>query len=139
MMVIACNTMSAFSYEPVKRSFGIPVVEVIGAGAYTAVMQTKNKKVGVIGTTATINSGTYEKAISKLDSTVEIYQKACPLFVPLVEEGREWWENDIAVRIAEEYLAPLKHIGIDTMVLGCTHYPLLQKTISGDGLRREAG
>lgn len=129
MIVIACNTMSAFSYEPLKRSFGTPVVEVIGAGAVTAVKQTKNKKIGIIGTSATINSRAYEKAISKLDNTVEIYQKACPLFVPLVEEGREWWENDIAVRIAEEYLAPLKQKGIDTIVLGCTHYPLLQKTI----------
>jgi glutamate racemase len=130
MLVMACNTMSAFSYETVKRSFDIPVIEVIEAGAVTAVSQTKNKKIGVIGTTATINSGAYEKAISKLDNTVEIYQKACPLFVPLAEEGREWWENDIAMRIAENYLVPLKQKGIDTMVLGCTHYPLLQKTIS---------
>lgn len=130
MLVMACNTMSACSYERVKRSFDIPVMEVIGAGAVTAVLQTKNKKIGVIGTTATINSEVYERAISRLDNTVEIYQKACPLFVPLVEEGREWWENDIAVRIAENYLLPLKQKGIDTMVLGCTHYPLLQKTIS---------
>ncbi|MGE5613478.1 MAG: glutamate racemase [Bacillota bacterium] len=130
MLVMACNTMSAFSYEQVRKSFDIPVIEVIGAGAVTAVKQTKNKKIGVIGTTATINSGVYEKAINRLDNTVEIYQKACPLFVPLVEEGREWWENDIAMRIAETYLFPLKQKGIDTLVLGCTHYPLLQKTIS---------
>lgn len=131
MLVMACNTMSAFSYELVKKSFDIHVIEVIGAGAVTAVSQTKNKKIGVIGTTATVNSGAYKKAISRLDNSVEIYQKACPLFVPLVEEGREWWENDIAMRIAENYLLPLKQKGIDTLVLGCTHYPLLQKIISG--------
>jgi len=70
---------------------------------------------------ATVSSGVYEKAILKLDPEIEIYQKACPLFVPLVEEG--WWENDIALRIAEEYLLPLKEKNIDTLVLGCTHYP----------------
>jgi len=65
-----------------------------------------------------------------LDKNIEIYQKACPLFVPLVEEGQEWWENDIALRIAQEYLLPLKKTGVDTLVLGCTHYPLLQNTIT---------
>lgn len=130
MMVIACNTISAHSYELVKKSIEIPVIEVIGAGAITAVAQTKNKKLGVIATSATINSGAYQKAINKLDDNIEIHQRACPLFVPLVEEGQEWWENDIALRIAEEYLTPIKETGVDTLVLGCTHYPLLQATIS---------
>lgn len=130
MMVIACNTMSAHSYEFVKKSLDIPIIEVIGAGAATAVVETKNKKLGIIGTSATINSGAYQKAINKLDHNIEIIQRACPLFVPLVEEGQEWWENDIALRIAQEYLNPLKETGVDTLVLGCTHYPLLQKTIS---------
>lgn len=130
MMVIACNTMSAHSFEIVKKSIDMPVIEVIGAGAATGVAVTRNKKLGVIGTTATINSGAYQKAINKLDNNIEIYQRACPLFVPVVEEGQEWWENDIALRIAEEYLTPLRETGVDTLVLGCTHYPLLQTTIS---------
>ncbi|HOV26274.1 MAG TPA: glutamate racemase [Pseudobacteroides sp.] len=128
MIVIACNTASACSLKLVKDSFDIPVIEVTEPGAITAVNETKNKKIGVIGTVATVTSGVYERAINRLDSSIEIVQKACPLFVPLVEEG--WWENDIAFRIAEEYLEPLKKEGIDTLVMGCTHYPLLYNTIS---------
>ena len=127
MIVIACNTASAYSLELVKHSFDIPVIEVVQPGALTAVRTTANKKVGVIGTPATINSGAYEKAINRIDGSIEVHSKACPLFVPLVEEG--WWNNDIAARVAEEYLLPLKDKGIDTLVLGCTHYPLLQDTI----------
>ena len=136
MIVIACNTASACSLERVKNSFDIPVIEVVQPGAVTAVRETKNKKIGVIGTQATVNSGVYEKAINKIDNSIEIVSKACPLFVPLVEEG--WWENDIAFKIAEEYLTPLKKDGIDTLVLGCTHYPLLEQTISkvmGEGVK----
>ncbi|HOM02233.1 MAG TPA: glutamate racemase [Acetivibrio sp.] len=136
MIVIACNTASACSLDQVKHNFDIPIVEVVGPGAATAVRETVNKKIGVIGTVATVTSGVYEKAILRLDPEVEIHQKACPLFVPLVEEG--WWENDIAFRIAEEYLLPLKEKNIDTLVLGCTHYPLLYNTISkvmGDGVK----
>lgn len=136
MIVIACNTASACSFESVKRSFDIPVVEVIHPGALTAVNETKNNRVGVIGTTATVNSGAYERAISGIDPSIEVVSKACPLFVPLAEEG--WWANDIALRIAGEYLTPLKTLGIDTLVLGCTHYPLLQDTISkvmGEGVK----
>ena len=136
MIVIACNTASACSIDLVKHSFDIPVVEVVEPGAVSAVRETVNKKIGVIGTVATVNSGVYEKAISRLDPSIEIFQKACPLFVPLVEEG--WWENDIAVRIVEEYLLPLKEKGIDSLVLGCTHYPLLYNTISkvmGEGVK----
>lgn len=128
MIVIACNTASAYSYGQVKHEFDIPVVEVIQPGATAAARETRNKRVGVIGTPATIASGVYERAISSVDSSVEIFSKACPLFVPLVEEG--WWDNDIALRIVEEYLTPLKKQGIDTLVLGCTHYPLLKNTIS---------
>jgi glutamate racemase len=128
MIVIACNTASACSLQLVKNNFDIPVIEVIEPGAMTAVRETRNKKIGIIGTLATVNSGVYERAINKLDSSVETISKACPLFVPLVEEG--WWDNDIALRIAEEYLKPLKNENIDTLVMGCTHYPLLYKTIS---------
>lgn len=130
MIVIACNTMSAHSYEIVKRSHNLPIIEVIGAGAKAAVEETKNKKLGVIGTTATVNSCAYQKAINKLDDSIEIYQRACPLFVPLVEEGQEWWENNITYQVAEEYLNPIKETGVDTLVLGCTHYPLLKNTIA---------
>ncbi|GAE88699.1 glutamate racemase [Acetivibrio straminisolvens JCM 21531] len=87
MIVIACNTASACSLDQVKHSFDIPIVEVVGPGAATAVRETVNKKIGVIGTVATVTSGVYEKAILRLDPEVEIYQKACPLFVPLVEEA----------------------------------------------------
>jgi glutamate racemase len=129
MIVIACNTVSAYSYELARKSIDIPVIEVIGAGAATAVRETVKKKVGVIATSATVNSKAYEKAINKLDSNIEIYQRACPLFVPLVEEGQEWWDNEITLKVAEKYLAPLRETGVDTLVLGCTHYPLLQSTI----------
>lgn len=138
MVVIACNTMSAYGYNLVVQNFDIPIIDVIQPGALTGVRETKNKKLGIIGTTATINSGAYEMAVNGIDSSIKTYSRACPLFVPLAEEGREWWENDIAVRIAEEYLTPLKQEGVDTLILGCTHYPLLQNTISrvmGEGVK----
>lgn len=128
MLVIACNTASAYSYEQVKDSFNIPVVEVVQPGSITVVRETKSKKVGVIATPATIGSAVYEKAIKNIDDSIKIISKACPLFVPLVEEG--WWENDIALKVAEEYLSSIKGENIDTLVMGCTHYPLLQNTIS---------
>ena len=130
MIVVACNTASALSLDKVKDNINIPVIEVIEPGAITGVNSTKNKKIGVIGTTATINSGAYEKAINKLDKAIKVYTKACPLFVPLVEEGPLWWDNEVTYKIALEYLAPLKQENIDTLVLGCTHYPLLQKVIA---------
>ena len=136
MIVIACNTASACSLEHVKHSFDIPIIEVVQPGSNAAVRDTRNKKIGVIGTSATVSSGVYEKAISKLDETIEIISKACPLFVNLVEEG--WWDNDIVFRTAEEYLLAVKNMGVDTLVLGCTHYPLLQGIISrvmGDDVR----
>ena len=138
MMVIACNTISAYTYELVKSGFGIPVVEVVQPGALTGARETANKRLGVIATPATINSGAYEKELKKIDESIEVFSKACPLFVPLVEEGEAWWDNDIAFRITEEYLKPLKEEGIDTLILGCTHYPLLSKTIQrvmGEGVR----
>ncbi len=138
MIVIACNTMSAHGYEIVKKSHHLPIIEVIGAGARAAVAETKNKKLGIIGTTATINSCAYQKAINKIDNSIEIFQRACPLFVPLVEEGQEWWENNITYQVAEQYLRSIKEIGVDTLVLGCTHYPLLKNTIAkvmGNGVK----
>ena len=135
MVVIACNTVSTNAYREIREAFDIPVIEVVRPGAASAVKSTRNGKIGIIGTDATIKSKAYEEAILDIDSKVKVYSKACPLFVNLAEEG--WWDNDIAFRIAEEYLTPLKAQGIDTLVLGCTHYPLLAKTISkvmGDGV-----
>ena len=136
MIIIACNTASACSYEQVKLNFDIPVIEVIRPGSAAAIKETINKKIGVIGTTGTVNSGVYEKVIKDIDNSIEVYPIACPMFVQLAEEG--WWDNDIAIRIAQEYLNPLKKEGIDTLVLGCTHYPLLYNTISrvmGEGVK----
>lgn len=127
MIVIACNTASACSLELVKGSFNIPVVGVIEPGAEAAANVTSNRKVGIIGTSTTISSKVYERALNKFNGGVQIFSMACPLFVPLVEEG--WCDNDITCRIAREYLLPLKEKEIDTLVLGCTHYPLLENAI----------
>ena len=129
-IVIACNTASAYGYEMAREHFDVPVFEVVTPGARAAVRETRSGKIGVIGTPGTISTGVYEKAIRNVagDRKVEIISKACPMFVPLVEEG--WWDNEIAYKIVEEYLLPLKAEGIDTLVLGCTHYPILEATIS---------
>ena len=127
MLVVACNTASAISLDPVKREFPLPVVGVLEPGARAAVTATRTKKIGVIGTEATIGSGAYERAIIRLGSGIQVFSKACPLFVPLAEEG--WVDNDVAELVAERYLASFRTSGIDTLVLGCTHYPLLKKVI----------
>ncbi len=129
MIVIACNTASACAYEAVKDSTGVPVVEVVSPGAKAAVQLTRNNRIGVIGTNGTVASEVYVRAIRRFaDREIYIVQQPCPLFVGLAEEG--WWENDIARSIAREYLAPLCQCQIDTLVLGCTHYPLLEKVIA---------
>lgn len=130
IIVIACNTASAYSLQMIKNNFELPVIEVIKPGTIAGIKSTKNKRIGVIGTNATIGSGEYEKAIKKIDSSVKVFSKSCPLFVPLVEEGPEWWEDDITRQIANRYLTPLKQAQIDTLILGCTHYPLLKNIIS---------
>lgn len=135
LVVVACNTASACSINELRRNFDIPILEVVRPGAMEAVRATACKRVGVIGTQATIASGVYEEAIKEIESGIEIFTTACPLFVPLVEEG--WWEKDITYRVAEEYLNVLKDKQIDTLVMGCTHYPLLEKVIKvvmGDGI-----
>ncbi|HEX9061758.1 MAG TPA: glutamate racemase [Clostridia bacterium] len=129
MMIIACNTISACSLKLVKNTYDIPVIEVIQPGAAAAVRETKNKKVGIIGTTATIESEVYENAIMEHDDSIQVFKKACPLFVPFAEEGKQWWDKEVTYMVAQEYLLPLKEEGIDTLVLGCTHYPLLYNTI----------
>lgn len=140
MIVIACNTASAYAYDTLKDRSGVPVVEVVTPGAEATVRATKNGKIGIIGTKATISTGVYKQAVEGCAlrqgiRNIEIYQKTCPLFVPLAEEG--WWDNDIARLTAKEYLTPLKEAGIDTLVMACTHYPLLTKIIAetmGEGI-----
>ncbi|MDR3244208.1 MAG: glutamate racemase [Elusimicrobiota bacterium] len=126
MLVIACNTASALALPAIKKAVDIPVMGVIEAGAKAAVCATKNNKIGVIGTQATINSDSYRQAINKI-SKAFVYQQACPLFVPIIEEG--WTNTKIASDTAQIYLKPLIDKKIDTLVLGCTHYPLLKKVL----------
>lgn len=124
MIVVACNTASSVSLEAIRSSVPVPFVGVIEPGAKAAVAATENRKIGIIGTEATIKSNAYARAIMNIDNSIEVFGIACPLFVPLVEEG--WTEGKIAEMIAQEYLQEIKRKGIDTLVLGCTHYPLLK-------------
>lgn len=127
MIVVACNTSSSLALPVIRRHFKIPILGVIMPGAKEAVYATKNKRIGVIGTRATINSGAYEEEIKRLDSAVKVFSQSCPMFVPIVEEG---WANDaITKKIIEKYMQPMKSRGIDTLILGCTHYPLLKSKI----------
>lgn len=127
LIVVACNTASAYALGRLEAGLKIPVIGVIMPGAQAAAETTKSKKIGVIGTEGTIKSGAYAKAIKQARRGAKTYTCACPLFVPLVEEG--WADNAVAVRVAETYLGGIKPVGIDTLVLGCTHYPLLKRTI----------
>lgn len=127
LLVVACNTVSAVAFEAVCDAVDVPVLGVIAPGAQAAVAHTRNRKVGVIGTAATIASGAYTRALKDLAPDLEIYTRACPLFVPLAEEG--WIDNDIARATAGLYLTSLQRSGIDTLVLGCTHYPLFAPVI----------
>jgi glutamate racemase len=128
MLVVACNAMSAVALEALRAEAPVPVVGVIEPGAAAAVARTRNRRIGVIGTEATIGSGSYTRALRALDPALEIYTRACPLFVPLAEEG--WTDNEIARATVALYLESLKSSGIDTLILGCTHYPLLKKPIA---------
>ncbi|MDR0288421.1 MAG: glutamate racemase [Clostridiales bacterium] len=128
MIVIACNTASACSMKAVTEHFTIPVTEVVKPGAGVAVKLTRNGRIGVIGTPATVESRIYESAIKADMPDAVCFGIACPMFVPLVEEG--WWDNEISEMIARKYLTLLKADNIDTLILGCTHYPLLHTVIS---------
>jgi glutamate racemase len=128
LLVIACNTASAAALDVVRETLDKPVVGVIEPGAELAARTTTNGRVGVIGTESTINSGSYQRALAALDPRIEVFTTPCPLFVPLAEEGLA---GHHATRLlAEEYLRPLVARGIDTLVLGCTHYPLLVPVIA---------
>lgn len=126
-IVIACNTASAFALDAVKEELDIPVLGVISPGARVAAEETKNKRVGVIGTIGTVGSGIHEAFLKRLDPEITVFGKACPLFVPLVEEG--WIHDSVTVEVARRYLLELQEKEIDTLILGCTHYPLLRSTI----------
>ena len=135
-IVIACNTASAYALSTVAAETDIPVIGVIEPGARTANLTTRNKKIGIIATEGTVRSGTYLKILKEINPELQVFQKACPLFVPLVEEG--WLYDSITVEIADRYLHELLSYGIDTLVLGCTHYPLISRTIHkvvGDGVK----
>jgi len=128
IIVIACHTSSAWASESLKRKYkNIPVFEMITSASQDVLSSTKNKRIGIIGTPGTIKSKSFEKKLKALDSSLRIYSKACPLFVPLAEEG--WVDNEITDKVIKEYLSPLKDKNIDTLVLACTHYPLLYKSI----------
>ncbi len=127
MIVVACNTASALALEEIQQEYEIELLGVIEPGARSAVATTRNGVVGVIGTRGTVTSNSYAKAIEKLDPKVKVFSMACPLFVPLVEEG--YLDREASYLIAEDYLMPFRTNGIDTLVLGCTHYPLLKPII----------
>ncbi|MCX5656850.1 MAG: glutamate racemase [Candidatus Omnitrophica bacterium] len=129
LIVIACNTSSSLALPEIKKHFRIPIIGVILPGAKESVYATRNKRIGIIGTRATIASRAYEEEIKKLEPRAKIISQNCSLFVPLVEEG--WLEGDIVNLVARHYLKPLKDFHVDTLILGCTHYPLLKKVIQG--------
>lgn len=126
-IVVACNTASAYALDALEQETDIPVMGVVKPGAKTAAEVTRNGRIGVIATDATIGSQIYTKYIKELNRDVTIYEKACPLFVPLVEEGL--WEDPVTDEIAKRYLTELIDIDIDTLILGCTHYPLIRSTL----------
>ena len=127
-IVVACNTATAHALPMLRGELPFPVVGVVEPGARAAVAATRNGEVGVIGTTGTINSGAYERAIKAIAPGTAVVARACPLFVPLVEEG--WLDTEATRLIAREYLAPMVSEHADTLVLGCTHYPLLKPLLA---------
>lgn len=134
-IVVACNTASAYALEDLEKEVDIPMIGVVKPGARVALSATVNGKIGVVATEATINSGIYSRYIEEHDSSVSVIGKACPLFVPLVEEGL--WEDPVTDEIARRYLTELIDSGIDTLILGCTHYPMLRSTVGkimGEGV-----
>ncbi len=127
LIVVACNTASSIALDELRKKFNVPIIGMIEPGAKAAIKKTKNGNIGVIGTESTVSNKAYSQTLLKLNPELRVTEKACPLFVPLAEEG---WINHKATKlIAEEYLYELKEIGIDTLILGCTHYPILKDII----------
>ena len=134
-IVVACNSVSACAMDVLEKEIDLPIVDVVKPGARTAIEATKNDRIGVIATEATIGSGIYSRYIKENDARATVLSKACPLFVPLVEEGL--WEDPVTDEIAGRYLGELIDVGIDTLILGCTHYPIIRSTIGrimGEGV-----
>ena len=135
LLVVACNTASALALPAIRDVMSVDVIGVIDPGAQAAVRASAGKRIGVIATEATVQSRAYSRAIAKLAPEAYVLERACPLFVPLTEEG--WAEDDVARSIAATYLKDIKESNVDTLVLGCTHYPILGRVIQetiGDGV-----
>lgn len=128
VIVVACGTVSSVALPVLKETSPVPVIGVLEAAANAAILATKNNKIGIIGTSGTIKSGAYERFIKSKNSDIMTFSKACPLFVPLVENGH--FDTMVAELITEEYLTNIRDSGVDTLILGCTHYPLLKNTIA---------
>ena len=126
-IVVACNTASAYALDEIEKELDIPIIGVVKPGAKVAAEATKNGRIGVIGTEGTISSHIYSTYINKINPEIKVIGKACPLFVPLVEEGL--WQDPVTDEIATRYLSVLIDSGIDTLILGCTHYPLIRSTV----------
>jgi glutamate racemase len=126
-VVVACNTATAHALPTLREEMPVPVIGVVEPGARAAVRVAGRRRIGVIGTAGTIRSGAYERAIRDLAPDAVVVTQACPLFVPLVEEG--WIDHQVTQQVAEQYLAPLRDAGVRSLVLGCTHYPLLKQVI----------
>jgi len=128
LLVVACNTASALALPAIRNAVSVPVIGVIEPGARAATAVAGGKTIGVIATEATIQSGAYAGAIAGIDPATKVIERSCPLFVPLAEEG--WADTDVARAVAEEYLSDFKKLDIGALVLGCTHYPILQDLIA---------
>ncbi len=128
MILIACGTASSAALSALKAEYDIPIIGVVEPAVDAALFATKNGKIGVLGTAGTIKSGSYESLLKKKNPALCVYTKACPLFVPLVENGH--FDTEVAKLVIKEYLEEIRAVGVDTLILGCTHYPLLKKAIS---------
>jgi len=127
VVIAACHTVSSVALDELNKVFHLPILGVVEPGVAAAAEATKNKRVGIIGTRGTVGSGTYEKKLAEKDPAITVFPQACPLFVPLAEEG--WLDNQVAEDVARIYLEPVRRNNIDTLILGCTHYPLLKDVI----------
>src|SRR5512143_436640 len=132
MLVVACNTASAVALPALRQAFALPVLGVVDPGARAAVRASRGGRIGVIGTQSAIGSGAYQAAVRALRSDARVTARACPLFVPLAEEGWTDPEDQVVRAVARRYLAPVREAGVDTLILGCTHYPLLQGAIAAE-------
>jgi glutamate racemase len=127
LIIVACNTASSVALESLQKKYDIPVIGMIEPGAKLALDKTKNRRIGVIGTYSTINNKAYSEQLKELDSEITVFEKACPLFVPIAEEG--WLDHEATKLVAKEYLQDFIDADVDTLILGCTHYPLLAEII----------